>query len=356
VRAALKLIGYAYTKTKHSNIRMRFKVVLFFLMYVFTSCIDIVDSPYPDISPESIQIPAGLERATASSFVINNKAYLTLGRQGAKGCVGLTDCWEYDPLANTWLRKSDFPGKARVGAIAEVVDGKAYVGFGYNPASGVYGTDTVAFPDMWMYNPENDSWTKRADFPKKTPDLDAPVVSCSSFTYQQWIYVFSLGVKNYKFSDVWRYNTQTDTWEQMSDFPGKRRSVAVSCTNGTRYFFGTGYYGYNTNDWWEYFPETDTWKQRKSMPDAGRINALAFSVKNRFFVATGRRYGGTLTTGFLHNDIMEYDALKDVWYKRGIIPTSGRENALAFVVGNNAFIGFGETEKYRLNDLWKFEP
>jgi N-acetylneuraminic acid mutarotase len=336
---------------------MWFKTVLFILSIVFVSCIDTVDSPYPNILPQSIQIPEGLERATASSFVINNKAYITLGRQGTKGSAGLTDCWEFDPENNTWTRKSDFPGKGRVGAIAEVVDGKAYIGFGFNSGSSVYGEDTVAFPDLWMYNPENDSWTRKADFPKRTPDMDAPVASCSSFVYKQWIYILTLSVKNYLYKDVWRYNTQTDKWEQMSDFPGGELvSVAVSCTDGVRYFYGTGYSGVNSNEWWEYFPETDTWKQRKSMPDAGRINALAFSVKNRFFVATGRRWGGTLTTGFLYNDIMEYDAIKDVWYKRGTIPTAGRENALAFVVGNNAFIGFGETDKVRFNDLWKFEP
>jgi len=335
---------------------MRFKTALFVLSVAFASCVETVESPYPPVLPVSIEVPAGLERASATSFVINNKAYLTFGRQGAKGSVGLTDCWEFDPAIYTWTRKSDFPGKGRVGAIAEVVDGKAYIGLGYNSGQDVYATDTVAFPDFWMYNPVDNSWTKKADFTKRTPDGDAPVVSCLSFVYQHWIYVFSLGVKNYKFSDVWRYDTQTDTWEQMSDFPGEKRAVGVSCTDGKRYFFGTGYYGYNLNDWWEYFPESDTWKQRKKMPDAGRINGLAFSVKNRFFVATGRRYGGTVTTGFLHNEIMEYDALKDVWYKRGNIPTAGRENAIAFVVGNNAYIGFGETEKTRFNDLWKFEP
>ncbi len=335
---------------------MSFRITFFILTAVFASCIDTVESPYPNISPQSIQTPAGLERATASSFVINNKAYIALGRQGAKNAVGLTDCWQFDPSDNSWLRKADFPGKARVGAIAEVVDGKAYLGFGYNSGVGIYLNDTTSFEDFWMYDPENDKWTKKANFPKKTPELDSPVVSCSSFVYRQWIYVLGFGVDNYKFRDVWRYDTKIDTWEQMSDFPGEKRAVGVSCSDGEKCFYGTGYYGSNTNDWWEYFPATDSWKERKHTPDDGRVNGLAFSVKNRFFVATGRRYGGTQTTGFLYNDIMEYDALKDVWYKRGTIPTLGRENAIAFVVGNNAFIGFGETEKDRLNDLWKFEP
>jgi len=328
---------------------MRFKVVLFFLMYVFTACIDIVDSPYPDISPESIQIPAGLERATASSFVINNKAYLTLGRQGAKGCVGLNDCWEYDPLANTWLRKSDFPGKARVGAIAEVVDGKAYVGFGYNSGVSVYDTIPTIFSDFWMYNPQTDTWKILKDtFPE-----NAPLNSCSSFTYKNFLYLVGLSAQTHMFKDVWRYDTTQDKWEQMSDFTGDARTAAVSCNDGIRYFYGLGA---NKNDWWEYFPETDTWKEQKSIPGKGRTNAVAFSVDNRFFVATGRYFGGSLTDGQFFDDILEFDALKNVWYKRGTIKNGARENATAFVLNDKVYLGFGETDKVRFNDLWSFNP
>ncbi|MBV5342202.1 hypothetical protein JZU68_00810, partial [bacterium] len=155
------------------------------------------------------------------------------------------------------------------------------------------------------------------------------------------------------YSDVWRYDTNQDKWEQMADFQGDARTAAVSCSNGNRFFFGLGA---NKNDWWEYYPETDKWKELKRIPGKGRTNSVAFSVDNRFFVATGRYFGGSLTDGEFFSDIMEYDALKNTWYLRGKIPNGARENAIAFVVGNNAFIGFGETDKARFNDLWKFEP
>jgi N-acetylneuraminic acid mutarotase len=329
------------------------KTTLFILLIILVSCIDTVESPYPNISPESIQIPAGLERATASSFVINNKAYLTLGRQGTKQSVGLTDCWEFDPTTNSWTRKADFPGKGRVGAIAEVVDGKAYIGFGFNSGSSVYGTESTIFNDFWMYNPQNNSWEEKSSFPKDPNQLDAPLNSCSSFVNNNNIYIVGLSAQTHMYKDVWRYNTTEDKWKRMSDFPGPSRTAAVSCTNGIRYFFGLGA---NNNDWWEYFPDTDNWKERKGIPGKGRTNAVAFSVDNRFFVATGRFFGGTLTDGQFFDDIMEYDALKNEWYKRGIIPNGARENALAFVIGNNAYIGFGDTDNAQYNDLWRFKP
>jgi N-acetylneuraminic acid mutarotase len=122
------------------------------------------------------------------------------------------------------------------------------------------------------------------------------------------------------------------------------------------FFFGLGYGGNNIRDWWEYFPKTDTWIEKKNIPGKGRVNAMAFSVNNRYFVATGRCFGGSLTDGQFFDDILEFDALKNEWYMRGKIPNGARENAINFVLNNTVYIGFGETDKVRFNDLWSFEP
>lgn len=326
---------------------------LFFILLLF-SCIDFVDSPYPALNVKPIPLISGLERATATSFVINDTAYITLGRAGAKHTASLNDCWQFNSTDSSWTRKADFPGHGRVGAIAEVVAGKAYVGFGYNTDLDVYASDTTIFPDFWMYDPLTNTWSKKANFPTKVDSKDAPVNSCSSFVYKNWIYLFSFSAQTHTNNEVWRYNTENNSWEQLSDFPGAPRTAAVSCTDANHYYYGLG--SGNRNDWWEYFPETDKWTQRSSLPGKGRVNALAFSVNHRFFIATGRYMGGSVTTGQFFNDIMEFDALKNVWYKRGTIPTVGRENAIAFVLNNKAYIGFGETDALRFNDLWYFEP
>lgn len=336
------------------KIKLKYHLVQLFFIFTFISCIDFVESPYPVLNVKQIQIIPGLARATASSFVINDKAYITLGRSGGKDSNGLKDCWQFDIINSVWIRKSDFPGEARVGAIAEVVNGKAYVGFGFNSGKWVYGTEATIFSDLWMYNPENDTWLKETNFPNKTNN--PPLNSCSSFAYKKWIYIFALSAQTYQSKEVWRYDTEEHTWEQVSDFPCAARTAAVSCTDGEHFYFGLGYNGYNLNDWWEYFPDADKWKERSSMPGPGRINAVAFSVNHRFFVSTGRFMGGSLTTNQFFNDILEYDAQKNVWYKRGTIPTIGRENAIAFVLQNKAFVGFGDTDEIRFNDLWSFEP
>ena len=120
-------------------------------------------------------------------------------------------------------------------------------------------------------------------------------------------------------------------------------------------FFGSGYKTDNSNDWWEYYPESDSWKQMRNMPE-GRENAVSLCVNNRFFVSTGRFFGGNLTVGHLNPDILEYDAIHNIWYNRGEIPNGKRENAITFTINGKGYIGFGENDSAVLNDFWSFEP
>ncbi len=66
-----------------------------------------------------------------------------------------------------------------------------------------------------------------------------------------------------------------------------------------------------------------------------------------------------MTGGHVKSDILEYDAIRNVWYERGKLPASGRENAITFTIGNKAYIGFGDVGENEsleiLNDLWSFE-
>lgn len=83
---------------------------------------------------------------------------------------------------------------------------------------------------------------------------------------------------------------------------------------------------------------------------------MGMSIGNRYFVATGRHFAGNLTGGHLKDDVVEYDAGKNVWYLRGVLPGGGRENAISFVINGKGYIGFGENDEGVLNDLWSFEP
>ena len=301
-------------------------------------------SPYPALQFEQVETLPELARASATAFSVQDKAYILLGRKDWL----LNDCWEFDPVDESWTKKQDFPGARRVLAVSAVVNGFAYVGMGYN-GGGVY-RDTAYLKDFWQYNPADDSWIRKADFPTHTSN------NLSSFVYQDEIYVlhgFGSGTFN---GNMFKYNPQADSWTQLADFPGYNRTGAVVCTDGNRIFAGTGFAMWNENDWWEYLPASDNWSRKKDMPDRGRINALGFSVNSRFFVTTGRYWAGKNTGGHVRSDVMEFDAIRDKWFHMGNIPGGGRENALTFTINGKVYIGFGENDEGVLSDLWSCEP
>jgi len=324
------------------------KLLLYFLSAILLlGCNEPADSPYPTISFEKKTSMPGTGRASAVAFAIEGKGYVALGRTAVRSGA-LNDCWQYDPVLDSWTEKTPFPGRARVKFIACVVNGKGYVGLGYNIDKSVYTDGNLK--DFWMYDPIMNTWAQMADFPSTSTD------ACVSFVLDNCIYIGG-GFNKVGFTnEFWKYDPQQNAWSQLKDFPDYARAGAVLCTDGTRVFFGTGFRSWNFNDWWEYFPKTDRWEKRKPISDNGRVNAVSLSVAGRFFVSTGRHFAGDLTGGRVLSDIMEYDAIKNVWYKRGNIPGGGRENAIAFSINGKGYIGFGEDDKGVLNDFWSFEP
>lgn len=333
------------------NIKQAELIFYSLLSFLITSCIEpAAESPYPPITFEKKASFPGTGLASAVTFSINGKGYVALGR--SFDGKSTNNCWQYDPTLDTWTKKTNFPDTARVKAVAVVVNGKAYVGLGYNldKADGIR-NDPGLLRGFWMYDPELDSWTQKSNFPTYATD------GCVSFVINNDIYIGG-GFHGEGLTRImWKYNTLTNQWKQINNLPASCRAVAVCCSDSMHVFYGTGFdNGINENDWWEYAPKTDTWAQKKSMPDNGRANAVALNINNRYFVMTGRHFGGDLTGGHVFSDIVEYDSNRDVWYKRGNLPASGRENAIAFTINGKGYIGLGENDTNAMNDLWCFEP
>lgn len=321
----------------------------FIFIFILFSCNDAVKSPYPPLSFTKIHTELGVGRASCVSFVIGEKAYIGLGRTSTDG-QSSNDFWEFESTSNIWTKKNAFPGKARVNAVSEVVGGIAFVGLGYDPNIGVYQDDEAQLKDFWSYNAESDTWMQRTSFPSDCTN------ACSSFVVGSDIYV-GLGFNGWSFeNEIWKYSTHTDSWIQLRNSKIDSRTAAVACSNGSQIFIGTGYNTRNLNDWWRYSPDNDRWNKCQSFPDGGRQLAVSVCASNRFFVATGRHFGGDITNGFLYDDVLEYDSIKDCWYRRGVLPGGGRENAIAFSINGTCYIGFGENDNGVINnDLWSFK-
>ncbi len=180
-------------------------------------------------------ISGGGTTSTPVSFAINGKGYVALGSMRA--------VWEYDPIANTWTKKNEThpigTTTSLQDAFAFVVNNKAYVGGGYN------GT---AKRDLYEYDPVANTWTKKADFPETSG-----IYRVQGFAIGTKGYV-GAGVVSSGTKRFWEYDVTANSWREIASYPANSGADAVATTmNGKGYVYtwGFGLYEYDpsTNTW-----------------------------------------------------------------------------------------------------------
>ncbi len=318
-------------------------LLLIFLVTLFSSCQSIETSAFDlHITPQA-SLPIG--RAAASSFVVDEKAYVLFGRKDKRDGY-LSDFLEYTPAKNTWAKLTDIPCKGRVQAVAEVVDNKAYVGLGFNGR--VY-NEASYLRDFWMYDPADSTWTRKADFPNKMTNAGI------SFAHETYIYVCS-SYYDTSTRNLYRYCTKNDKWEECEQIPIAARFGGVGIKNQERFFWGMGFNSEMLGDWYEFYPETQTWKTRAKIPQKGRVFHSAVAFNNEILIMGGRFWGGTETREEFYEEIFGYNIDTDEWTLRGYLPNGGCENMITFTVNNKSYFGLGENAKGEIrNDLYCIE-
>lgn len=278
-------------------------------------------------------------RDMAVGFSIGNKGFIGTGSE-IYNCGMPVQCekdyndfWEYNPANNTWTKKADFEGVARIQAVGFSIGDKGYIGTG-----GRVGYEK----DFWEYNPTNDTWTRKADFPGLA----------------RWGAVgFSIGDKGYigtgengttRFKDFWEYDPATDTWTQKADFPGTVRGGAVCFSIGSKGYIGLGWSeGYIKNDFWEYNPVNDSWKQIADFPAGGRQGATGFSIGLKGYVVAGH-------DGSYKNDLWGWDSTTNTWQQKENFGGSGRIQGVGFSIDSKAYFGTGNSSSGYKNDFWEY--
>jgi N-acetylneuraminic acid mutarotase len=89
----------------------------------------------------------GNARDDASSFVIDNVAYVGLGF--GEGFQYEKDFYSFSEI-NGWKKIKDFPGVPRQYAAAFVYNNKGYIFGGYSSLG--------ALNDLWEYHPQSNEW------------------------------------------------------------------------------------------------------------------------------------------------------------------------------------------------------
>ena len=229
----------------------------------------------------------GYARTDMASFVANNQGYVCTG-MGPNFSTPTTENWRYDPIQNYWTRKTSFPGIARSFAVGAGLNGKGYVGTG----APSYGVADGGLSDWWQYDPVADHWTQKRDLPGSMGRWgaasfanDQPGGKAYVTTGLQSIYGSGLGLGN-----GYAYDPASDTWSAMpvlnlpDTVPGRSYAVGLSTPEGG--IVGTGYNGWNYNDFWMFSFATNSWSKLASIPGQ-RFMAQGFTIGPYIYVGGG---------------------------------------------------------------------
>ncbi|SOD82509.1 Kelch repeat-containing protein [Spirosoma fluviale] len=276
----------------------------------------------------------GVGRSGASSFVINNIAYMGTGLDGSN--QRLQDFWAYDPAKNAWTQKANYGGLARYSGVGFSIGNKGYIGTGIN-------LNSDRLKDFWSYDPTTNLWVKVADF---------------GGTARYGSLAFGIGNKGYVatgndgnyLKDMWAFDPTANTWTKVASYGGEKRIGGVAFVIEGKAYAGTGNNnGIAQRDWYVYDPATDTWTQKLDfLTDQAvqRSYGIGFAINGKGYVTLGDNVA-----------VWEYNPATDIWAQLGSFEGSPRQNAVGFAIGNKGYVTTGSASgTSRFDDLWDFDP
>lgn len=141
--------------------------------------------------------PCPVPHAYHSSTVYNGKLYVFGGRSASY--TYLRDTWVYDPIADSWEQKVDFPGKtSSYQHTATTIGDKLYY---------------YVEREMWEYDPLTDTWTQKASGSSSMPYSGGYIME----TLNGKAYLFGGGSSYSPSNRFWEYNPLTNTWVEKSN-------------------------------------------------------------------------------------------------------------------------------------------
>ncbi len=320
-------------------------------MIAFWGCDDDDDE---DFVGNWVQLGAfeGIPRTDAVAFVINGKAYVGTGYNGEED-ERLKDFWSYDPDNDYWKQVKTMPDEAmaRNGAVAFEANGKGYVGTGYDGDN--------KLNDFWEFDPavgDSGTWRPIKDFP------GSKRYAAVAFSINDKGYV-GTGYDDNRLKDFWEYDPNSDTWTQKVSVGGSKRRDAVAFVVGGKGYVCTGQDNYSyLTDVWEYDPQANAWTEKREITSDTNDDedydddynivcgqAVAFSVGNLGYVATGGKgYAGNLT--------WEYNPVTDFWTEKTDFEGSSRVLSVAFAIKDIPYVATGSSSGYYFDDVWSFYP
>jgi hypothetical protein len=102
-------------------------------------------------------------------------------------------------------------------------------------------------------------------------------------------------------------------------------------------------------DLWEFNEDTDAWTQKANYAGTARRQAVAFTIGDYAYVGTGIDANG------LTKDMYRYDPTENAWTPIADFGGTARKEAVGFGMGGQGYIGTGDDGVMK-DDFWQYEP
>lgn len=328
------------------------KLCLFLIVATAISCNSYVNLQLGDLSKGSWASvtsnngTAPVARSEAAFIGVRDKMYLLGGR-------GIHPVSIYDPVYNNWKTGSSAP--IELHHFQPVVyDDEIYV---VGALTGEYPGETPV-EDIYVYNPERDTWRTEGKIPSDRARGSAGVVVDDDMLY------VVCGIKDGHRGDhkKWldRYNLKTKEWMQLPDAPlardhfqaaivrGKLYSLAgrttISDDNPFKHTIGTvDAYDIDSENWSTLPVELPTW----------RAGNFVLVMQDELIVIGGESF----TQEKAHSEVEALNVITKKWRSLPALPV-GRHGTGVVNYKDKLYTSSGAGNRGggpELSDLWKFE-
>jgi N-acetylneuraminic acid mutarotase len=240
-------------------------------------------------------------------------------------------------------------------AVAFSINGKGYIGLGYNREA-----NKEELGDFWQYDPDKDEWTQVADF-KGTARYNAVGFAIGSKAY------VGTGYDGDKYnSDFWVFDpAATDpanAWKEINSYPGEKIEGGLSFVIADKAYVCTGRNNGSYNlDFWQYNPTGDVaWTKLSPTDDDDYYDEFKVAVRRHdAMVLTIDEYayivGGVSSSGATDKTVYQFNSTTLAWDDRTSFEGSARSLAVAYVLNGRAYVGTGQNGSSRYDDVWEFK-
>ena len=208
--------------------------------------------------------------------------------------------------------------------------------------------------EVWIYDIEKDTWTKKNSIP--IPSInDGTWIFPNLLQNENRNYII---VKNNTIS-LWEYDRVNDTWHQLTDYPGMGRDNFTTFIIDGKLYMGGGtddssfppaFY-----DFWEYDFLDSKWNRKENVPfgkpEMSYVNAMCSNSTNGYVMSQ-------------YNELWKYNPSDDTWEKttpleagptRRIYGNLLSKNENLYLVGGYGYNGGLDYYDTSLGDVWKFD-